>query len=188
MAIGIVSSDDFERELEILGIRRPINGNTVPETVIQDINRGRGEDKLEVPDSLRKVIGEDALVNGNDSAKDIANAMSISDSSVSAYKNGSTSTKSYNEPDKDLKQHTDTIRNRISSKARGRLLMAMNSITKDKLDNAKMRDVAAIANAMSSVIRNLEPPVNEGNNQTNFIFYAPKPKEESQFEVINLKE
>jgi predicted transcriptional regulator len=190
MAIGIVSNDDFERELEQLGIKK-VNGNEKSETdlaKILDINRGRGTGSLEVPDSLRKVIGEEALVNGNSSANGLAEELGISKSSVSAYKNGSTSTKSYNEPDKNLKEHTDAIRNKISSRARLKLLMAMGTVTKDKLENAKLRDVAAVANAMSNIIKNLEPAVSETGNQTNFIFYAPKPKEESQFEVINLKE
>lgn len=184
MAIGIVNDTDFELEW------KKLNGIpfTKEEVEIKEIERGRGIGNTEVPDSLRKVIGEDALVNGRESGQDLARAVGISDSSLSAYTKGATSTASYNNPDKDLKQHTDAVRNRISSKARARLLMAMGSITKDKLDSAKLRDVASVANAMSNVIRNMEGPSDNGNNQTNFIFYAPKTRDESAFEVINLKE
>lgn len=186
MAIGIVSDSDFDNEW------KKLNGIKTDESEysaeITSINRGRGDGNLEVPDSLRKVIGEDAIENGNDSAKDLTRAFSISDSSLSAYKNGATSTTTYNEGNKDLKNHTDAVRKRIGQKARSRLIMAMNSITKDKLESAKLRDVASVANAMSNVIRNLEGPTDQGNNQTNFIFYAPKTKDEKQFETIDLKE
>lgn len=191
MAIGIVSSDDFDKEWRVLNNipnkKSDFNDEELSAEII-NINRGRGEGKLEVPESLREVIAEDALVNGNDSAKELARAFDISDSSVSAYKNGATSTTTYNEGDKELKSHTDAVRQKIGTKARARLLMAMNSITKDKLQDAKLRDVASVANAMSNVIRNIEGPTDTGNNQTNFIFYAPKTREESAFEVINLKE
>lgn len=183
MAIGIVSTEDFDLELEKLtGQKR------APLAEVVDINRGRGNNP-EVPGALRAIIGEEAIENGNSSGKEMARAFGISDSSVSAYKAGATSTASYDNPDKDLKNHVDEARGRIAKIARTKLLSSLKHITKDKLEAAKLRDVAAVATAMSSVIRNMENPedANKGNN-VSFVFMAPREKKESDYEVIQVDE
>lgn len=213
MPIGIVSDEDFYSELGSYlppkesdsslaensdGVLRPSVGDesdspnsdspvpTLP--TIEQIQRGRGN-APEVPEVLRAALGIDAVENGNKSTKKMTKEFGISDSSLSAYKNGSTSTASYDSPDKPLLDKVNSARLRITSRAQNRLLEALKNITPEKLESAKLRDIASTAQAMSAVIRNIEPQTNNQNNQNvNFVFFAPKLKQESDYDVITVNE
>lgn len=180
MAIGIVSSEDLDQELDRLSGKKIIIAD------IETIKRGR--DKVEVPEVVREIIGTDAIENGNNSAKALARAFGVSDSSVSAYKHSATSTASYHNPDSNLKDANNSIKEKIATKARNRLKMALNNITKEKLESAKLRDIAAVATSMASVIKQMEGDADDTQKQTNFIFYAPRPREESHYEMITVNE
>lgn len=177
MALGIVSEDDFDKEVEKL---LPLNT-----PVVKDIEKGRGN-VLEKPDSLRTIVGEEAI-NGTP-AKELARAFNISESSVSAYKNGSTSTSSYNEPNRQLKKHIDIFRDRITRKASRKLVSALDAM--DDLSEVKPRDAAGIAKDLSVVIKNMQPEVVQNAQQNNiqFVIHAPKLKNEDDFDVINANE
>ena len=179
MAILIVDNDSFDQELGKL------NGNKTDAKVV-DIARGRGNGNKEVPESLRKIIGENALIETH---KDTARAFGISPSSVAAYKNGSTSTASYNEPDSELSKAMMSSKDRISGRARKKLLMALSHITEEKLTDAKLGVISGVARDMSSIIRNIEPPAaNVTENNVKFVFFSPKQKDETEYEVINALE
>lgn len=181
MALGIVSDSEFESELSRM------NGTKI-KVEVEEISRGRGENNLEVPESLRTIIGTDAIENGNNSAKEIARAFQISDSSVSAYKNGSTSCSSYDNPNPSLKNKMDETRVKIGNKARATLLKSIKHITDEKLEGAKLKDLATVASAMSAVIKNIEPVQEDKGNQTNFVFYAPRFRDEASYDIIEVKE
>ena len=185
MSMGIVDNEDFEKELGRLS-EKPIKN---PAQII-DINRGRGNGNNEVPESLRKVIGEESIESGRASALGLARAFGISDSSVSAYSNGSTSTSSYNNPDKSLKNHVQNAKRRIARSAREKLTLALSHITTEKLVDVKARELAGIAKDMSAVVRNMEPEtIQEGaNSGPKFIIYAPQFRSESSFDVVNVIE
>jgi predicted transcriptional regulator len=180
---GIVSDELFEKQIEELESKKNSNGNGAE---FKTIERGRGQNK-EVPIELKKVIAEERINGG--SAREISETFGVSESSVSAYKNGATSTSSYNEPNKELAKHNDKVKEVILEGARGKILMALESITQDKLENAKVRDAASVAKDMSAIIKNLEPAQQEraGLNQQ-FIFYTPKTKEEKDFDVVEMRD
>lgn len=183
MAMGIVSNDDFQNEL---GKLCPIQSNET-KGVIKDIERGRPIGGLEVPNALRKVIGEESAINGRNSALDLAAQFGISPSSVSAYSKGAHSTASYDtRPDI---SHITTAKLKIASKARNRLVMALNSLTQEKIDSAKVKDVSSVAKDMAAVIRVMEPEKsNSESNGPTFIFYSPHLRQEQNFETIIVKE
>src|SRR6187399_325506 len=115
MPIGIVSSEDFDRELEKLN-RQSGTPKKVPSTaqvvdvpskgLIQEVpNRGRKEGDNNVPDSLRNLLAEEHLLNGRNEALSLAKDFGISSSSVSAYAKGATSTTTYNEPKPSILNH-----------------------------------------------------------------------------------
>lgn len=217
MPLGIVSDKDFETELNKFGsiseIRPPTfnkfpsqnNSNSVPDCIpfIEDVevineitgefveisNKGRQVGSREVPNSLRKMIGEESQINGRDSALKLAQQFGISKSSVSAYANGSTSTASYDEPKSDIRQHINRSRERISKKAQSKLIAALNYITPETLGQVdKLKDISSIAKDMSSIVKDMEPPLDK-NPQVNgpqFIFYCPQIKTEEHFETILL--
>lgn len=183
MPLGILPDDDFEKELERLnGKKLPALGN------VKEIERGRGEGKVEVPETLRALIGQSALEGNRKEALALARAFDISDSSVSAYSNGATSTASYHNPDKELKRKLDETKQRLTGKARARLEESLDSITPDKLGAAKLRDLSATAQAMSAIVRNLEPQTEHSGANVNVVVYAPHLKEESSFEIIDVRE
>lgn len=170
MPIGIVTNEDFERELS--------KCNHV------EITRGRGSIK-EVPEIIREIIAEDALLSDKTN-EEVAKEHGVSTQSVSAYKHGATSLATYNEPDRQLVKKTDEIRNNIIGTARSRLISALQNITPEKLADAKLRDVASVAKDMSAVIRNTEPQVSSTQIGAQFVFHVPKQKSESDYEIIDV--
>ena len=184
MGMGIVSDADFERE-----VTRSI---PPPEIKIPEVlpleKPGRSEGDNNVPDSLRKIIGETSEIEGRQAALALAEQFGISPSSVSAYANGATSTASYGErPNLD---HILKVKNRISKQARAKVLKAMQAITDDKLEVSKPVELAQIARSLASVAKDMEPEVKEDNSKKgpSFIVYAPQIRDERHYEVIVARE
>lgn len=196
MAMGIVSDSDFEAELaKSQSNNSPTHSKTTiePPSItgeIVDVNRGRGVGNTNVPDGLRKIIGEESVINGRQSAIELASQFGISASSVSAYDAGATSTSSYNE--RPNKPFLDESRLRVQKRARNKLMQSLAALTTDKLDGAKARDLAGIARDMSAVIKNMEPdstgPNGQINNGPTFIIYSPQQKKEESYPVIHVSE
>jgi hypothetical protein len=192
MAMGIVSDIDFLSELSNSSV--PVITTEQKELepraqIIDSPPKGRGENNVEVPNTLRKLIGSEATTNGRESALELASNLGISPSSVSAYSQGATSTASYEDrPNLSL---INQAKERISKRARGKLMLALHHITKEKLVDAKVKDLAGIARDMSAVIKNIEPEDNSPKNPMGgptFIFYSPQFRKEEHFEVIQAKE
>lgn len=189
MAMGIVSDKDFDKELEKSSseAKLPLK----KEAEIIDVSRGRGNGNVEVPNSLRKIIGEESTLNGRQSGIELAKSFGLSPSSVSAYANGATSTASYDEQPN--KPHINQSKERVVKRARNRLMRALHHITDDKLQLTGAKDLAGIAKDMSAVIRTMEPEVPKGdgginNNGPTFIFYSPQQRKEESFDVVYAKE
>lgn len=237
MPLGIVSNEDFQKELDALNVPeydkatvvkaeipiildedslvsggisntdaenppQALVGELLPrlsesnekrqESVLfQTIERGRGLGNVEVPDCLRRVLASEVIENGRGNAIALAKDFGVSPSSVSAYTKGATSTASYDSPTESIQKTLKDTRNRISSKAKSKLVLAMNHITADKLDGAKLRDIAATAQAMSAVVRNMESSSQSEQEQranVNFVFFSPNLRDESKYEAIEVSE
>lgn len=212
MGMGIVSDKDFDMESSNSGAIRE-ESNSKPESVpspsiqsqftpiqtvldpemngvIVDTTRGRGNNPS-TPQGLRKLVGEESVINGRQSALELAASLGISPSSVSAYANGATSTATYDTPNTPLSNHLKESRIRVQKRARNKLMAALNHITTDKLAEAKPRDLAGIARDMSAVIKDMEPEKDAGPlgaNAPQFIFYAPQFRDERHYDVIDAKE
>jgi predicted transcriptional regulator len=191
MAMGIVSDSDFDKELEKL------NSDSVP--LLPKIEKlpkkdGRGNGNFEVPEGLRKIIGEEANINGRASALEIAKDFGISPSSVSAYTRGATSTASINNPNQEQVNHINSAKLRVSKKARKRLIMALNEITEDRIAMAKLHEISGVARDMAHIMKDMEPSAEKnGNNGINnngpmFVFYKPEQKSEEDFQTIHVRE
>lgn len=191
MPIGLVQDSEFEKELESLNPPKP----STPKVEVLDLpTRGRADGDVNVPDSLRQIIGETSVIEGRQAALGLAGMFGISPSSVSAYAKGATSTTTYNEPKPSIIQHINKARKRHIKKASHVLNTALEAITQDKLDYTDAKDLAGIAKDMSVIIKNLEPPseptTNEDNEkkQPQFVIFAPQFRDERTFEVIDVKE
>jgi predicted transcriptional regulator len=189
MGMGIVSDKDFDSALTDCVNPKP---KPVPIAQIVDITRpGRKEGDVNVPDSLRQIIGDTNVTDGRQEAVALGKSFGISPSAVSAYAHGATSTASY---DKQPNKSTITgAKERIAKKARAKLMLALTKLTPEKLDSAKARDIAGIARDMSQVMKNVEPDssINSGVNTGGgpaFVFYAPQTREEKSYDIIQAKE
>jgi hypothetical protein len=184
MPMGVVDDSVLQRELD--NCRTSENAE-----VVEMPHKGRSQGDNNVPDSLRKIIGETSEIEGRAEALNLARSFGISSSSVSAYANGSTSTKSYHSREASILEHINRRKLNITQKATRKLIGALDSITDDKLENAKLRDVASVASAMSAVIKNMEPEpskIGEGNSGVQFIVYAPQILKEDAFPIVDLNE
>lgn len=185
MPLGILSDSDFSAELG--KFRSPSTEPIIEGEIINLPMPGRKGP--EVPEVIRTIIGDDAVENGNDSAKEIARALDISDSSLSAYKHGANSTATYNTPDQKLKTHIDNKKRLIITNSQNTILEALNQITPEKLEATKARDLAGIARDISATIKNLDEDSGSGKNSGQpLVIFAPMIKDESSFEVITAKD
>lgn len=190
--MGVVSDLDFESELSNSNSDKQSVKQTESEPRAQIVDspiKGRGENNVEVPNGLRKLIGNESVTNGRESALELASNLGVSPSSVSAYSQGAVSTSSYE--DRPNLLEINKAKERISKRARGKLMLALHHITDEKLEVSKVRDLAGIARDMSAVIKNIEPedkgPKNPMGGPT-FIFYSPQFRSEQSFEVIQAKD
>lgn len=187
MPIGIVSDNMFDEELKKLNRQIPVK-----EVEIVDVRRpGRKEGDNNVPDSLRKIIGEEAVINGRQAALELAEDFGISPAQVSAYAKGATSTASYNNPTQSIISHINKSRQRAIKRASKTLNAALGAITQEKLDFADASDLSGIAKDMSAIIKNLEPPQaapDTGKSSPQFVIFAPQFRKEETFETIVVNE
>lgn len=185
MGMGIVSDEDLFSEIENLKPR------VIEAEVIDKSPLGRGTNNVAVPESLQKIIGETSEIEGRKEALALAAQFNISPSSVSAYANGAASTKSYDKPKTNLLNHINQAKERISKKARTRLHYALNSITEEKVNSAKLKDIALVARSMSAIIKDMEPEkINEidESNRPTFVVFAPQLRDERHYEVVIARE
>ncbi|SRR5258706_8927296 len=180
MPLGVLTKEQFNKETG-----RTNSSNEQVRAQVVNIERGRTLGRTEVPQVIRQIVAEEAIENGHSQA--VADRFGLSKSSVDAYKIGATSTASYNEPDNALARAVNNKKNEISDIARGRLSAALSSLTDDKIDGAKARDIASIAKNMSAVIKDMEPAVIQQNN-TQVIIYKPRMRDEDEFDIITVNE
>jgi hypothetical protein len=165
-------------------------GNEQTAVVVDKLSPGRKENDRNVPKGLRKIIGEEGIVNGRRASVDLAKEFGISHDSADAYRKGATSLATYNQSDQALTSHLTHIKEGIARKATSRLDSALESITPEKLEDIKPRDAAGIAKDMSVIIRNMEPEVKEGmkNIGPNYIYYSPRSHKEEDYETVEVPE
>lgn len=190
MAMGIVSDSDFEKETEKLITPTPTpKPSPAKEGVVVDIERGRPKGSIEVPQSVRNLIGISSVSEGRDAALDLAKQFGVSPSSASAYAVGATSTKTYDErPNVSV---INGVKLKIQKKAKSKLLLALNSITPEKMMDAKPRDLSGIARDMSAIYKDMEPEsesTDKSGGKEPFVVYSPIIHNENKYEVIVVKE
>lgn len=187
MAMGIVSNKDFEKEINNT---RPKSEGAKPVATVIDIpTPGRKEGDVNVPDSLRQVIGATSVTDGRSEAIELGRQFGISPSSVSAYSRGATSTSSYdNTPNSPI---IDKTRQRVTKRAMSKLMGALHHITPEKLANTTAKELASIAKDMSAVVKTMEPESDNGKEKAQmpqFVVFAPQFRDERSYQVVHAKE
>lgn len=159
---------------------RPNFSNEIIEEV-RDINHGRGIGNTEVPEEVRETIALERLVGVP--SKVLEAEFGLSKSSVSAYANGATSTKSYNEPDEKLHRSIENSKIKITGLAIDKLQRALGSI--NLTDDVKPNIASMIAKDMSAIVKNMSPDVMI-NNDNRVVVYRPRMREEDQYQIIDV--
>lgn len=179
MPIGVVSDEEFESEL---------SDSPEPRASIELLKVGRGP-KAATPKSLRKIIADTAVEEGNGAALELVNQLggSISQSSISAYKKGATSTATYNQPEEELLGHVNNTRDKIGEQARIACLAAIDEITPDRMGGEKLKDLAVIAKDMAAVSKSMEHGDGVGSDKVVFTFYKVPMKKEEDFPIIDVE-
>jgi hypothetical protein len=181
MAIGVVSAESFDREMRDLGIVPDLEHHVNEE--VRALVRGRGN-KPEVPMAIRALVATEKLAGAP--AELLADEFNISESSVSAYGNGATSTSSYDKKEPEIVAALDKAEERIIGRAQHKLLAALDSISEVKLKESKPNIASAVARDMSNIVRNMKPEaaVNVQNNR--IVVFRPRLREEDEFESIQV--
>ena len=184
MPLGIVNDDIFEAEL----------GNSLPTepvaVIIEQKRPGRREGDTEVPDSIRKIIGDTALESGSAQGKQMARFFGTSEGTVPAYKKGATSMGDYQNPAKELGKHINKTKERIAKRASNRINLAFDAFTKDKLEEATAPELASVIKQLSGVVKDMEPAreAEERGPAVQFVIHAPQIAREDTFDVIAVNE
>lgn len=196
MPLGLISDDDFLSELNNSALSpvpsRPIIEPTRPviEGTIVDAPK-LGRVGPEIPEVLRKILGETSEIEGRAEALELAKNFNISPSSVSAYANGATSTATYDKPDEPLQAHIDSSKLKVSKRASHKLMRALAHITDEKLSNAGVSILATVAKSLSGVVRDMEPenrnPIGIGGGNQ-IILYAPRVIAEGALESVRVED
>ena len=173
MPLGILSEEAFQIEAERFHVSEI------------EIKHGRGP-KEETPSNIRQFIASEAISGADVST--LSENFNISKSSISAYKNGATSTASYHNEDKELIKALERTRSAIIGPAQEKLMAAIAAITPDKLSESKVNVASAVARDMSSINKNISPEVQGQSIQNNIMVFKPRMKEEDDYEVIQVLE
>lgn len=191
MPLGIVSTKEFESALADSSLSNDVINEIKSGEVIDIKSPGRSKGDVNVPESLRKIIGETANIEGRQTALGIARSFDISKQQVAAYTNGATSEASYNTPDKNLSEHIFNSKMKVTKRAMSKLLKSMNNMDDDKFRNASLTELSAVAKNMSAIVKNMSPEDDGSSNKippTQFIVMAPQIINENKFETIYAKE
>lgn len=190
MAIGIVNNEDFNKEHEKLR-KKDIVIDLDKRDIIKSPERGRGIGNKEVSEAVRNFVAELGIEGYSN--KEIKELTGLSQSSISAYKVGATSTTTYNKPDEKLIKHISSVKDKISRRAKKVTIKALDILLEndgDKLSDASARDLANIAKSASAIVRDMEDNDSNKNQNINngvqFIMMAPPPRTESSFDAIDV--
>lgn len=186
--LGILNDDEFNKELGKSSETELVNNEVVAQ--IKDRELGKGADNNDVPNSLRRVIGEEYAVNGRKAALELAEQFGVKKDSVSAYGNGSTSCATYNKQPN--LAFLNSARLKVSRKATEVLGRALEEITdENRLSACSAVELASVAKSMSGIVKDMEPELpksNEGGSGPTYVFYAPTIKSENHYDVVNARE
>lgn len=209
MSLGIVSNEDFDSELsnssrdhrpsnndrrapEIMDAEESnqpiIDSSQLPE-IKEHHPHGRNMDDVNVPQSMRKLIGDTAIFEGRRAGLQLASSLGISSSSVSSYTNPNNSALSDSNKD-DITSFLTGRKNKITKRAINKLGLAISLIDETKLQEMDARGLSGVAKDMAQVVKHMEPPVKEAETKepVQFLMYAPVINTENKYQTVIAKD
>lgn len=165
-----------------------LDGAVITSDVITMKSVGRHSEVNNIPPSLRKVLGEEAAINGIQSAMHLANSLGgISQPTLHTYARGESSPGKTNSQ---LLEHINGRKIKISSRALNKLNLAMSLIDEEKLFGCDAKELSSVAKDMAIISKQMEPTVKEDEKKdpVQFHFYAPQIRNEAHYEIVNAKD
>lgn len=192
MGMGLVTEEEFESQLTNVTQQEIERPKVHIPVVIEELpSKGRKDGDNNTPESLRNLIGMTSNVEGRQEALALANAFGVSPSSVSAYANGSRSTKTYHESDNKILNAIRQRKDRLTKRALNKLGSSLEKITDDKLDELDAKELASVSKDMAAVVKSMEPSnINDSDGRPNvaFVLYKPEIRREESFDSIQVSE
>lgn len=208
MPLGIVSNSDFESELTNSGdIDRTVQKTPVIDRTTNDIdspiitsdviikrheryNGGRAEGDVNVPQSLRKLLGDTATYEGRPQALSLAKEVGISPASVDAYTNPQVSGSLSQTNTNDISNFLASRKQKISKRAINKLAMAINMIDDEKLSSRNAVELSNVAKNMAQVVKHMEPEkaTEDKGPAVQFVMFAPQVKNEMHYDTVIAKD
>lgn len=186
MAIGLVDDALFEQELAKLNIPADKDKSAtyeVPNAIVRDPKPlGRGEGTKNVPEPVRELVAELAI-NGVPH-KEISQALQVSQSSISAYQKGATSTATIDTPVERLANHVKQLKLGIATKAKEKLDSALDNITDDKIKDLSANKLGQLARDMSSIVKDMSDDDTDNERPVQVVFFSPRPTSRNEYDVI----
>ena len=92
-----------------------------------------------------------------------------------------------NSKDPDIKPKVEYSVKRLQELALEKTMAALGLITDDRLQGAELRELVNAASQFSRIVERTTPKVDSGNQQVNINFFAPTPRSERDYPIINVK-
>jgi hypothetical protein len=219
MPLGIVSNTDFEVERQNSDSQFEVinnyNPNDYKKSEIIEVNKdtentnseepraltpiitsaqitGRKSDIGNVPQSLRKILAEEAVMGGNKSAQQLMDGlgMNLSQPTLSTYKRGEVSPDIPTNDSKDLCDYINGRKNKIGKRALNRLNLALAHLDEAKLQGLEARELSGVAKDMAIIAEKMEPKQKEQEKvaPVQFIMMAPQINNEAHYETVVAKD
>lgn len=143
---------------------------------------GRKEGAIEKPPFLRNLI---ALVGHQDTVKNTAKAFETHATSVSSYKAGKATP--LGEEHGELVEIKEKTAKGAREKALGIVHDALDQITVERMEGAKLGEIAKIAKDLAIVHEKMDEEKKEEDRRIQIVIMTPKTRDEADMEVIEIK-
>lgn len=143
-------------------------------------NGGRNKGDKNIPQGIRELVSVAANVG---TTKEAAESFGISHHQAFDYKQG----KVNDQVNDKLVESRDKGLGKIHDKALEILMHSMGLITPKSMEGMKVKDVVDVAMKISTVVEKTRPESEREGNKPQVIIYAPRVKEENEFEVIEIE-
>ena len=205
MGLGIISDDDFFKELKNSSIDNNttnttnnttspddlLDGTVITSNILPMNPQGRHNDVNNVPQSLRKILGEEVATNGLSSAMRLADSFGgISQPTLSTYGTGQVSRGIKSNKSDDMYEYVNGRKTKITKRALNKLNLAMSLMDETKLMGCDAKELSTVAKDMAQIVKHMEPSkqVEEIKEAVQFHFYAPQVRNENHYETVVAKD
>jgi len=155
-------------------VTRIVNGEVL-DKVTDKLHKSNGHSFHEVPPAIQELIGISANIDGPSVA---AREFGVSVQTATKYRD--------NKTNEELRDKIESQLTDIRDTAMEKLMLSLGVITPESMNGIKPKIASDIAANMSRVVEKTLPKDRGAINAPTIIFYAPRQRAESDFEVIEV--